>query len=333
MRPRTWGYWSQAKLQILQRYLPAFLQASSNIRRDRDGVLQAVYIDAFAGLGRGIDRLTGQEFNGSARIAAEARAANDHHFSQLIYFELADRAAELEQQLRTDYPGRNITVYPGDCNDTIPIALGHLRGLRWAPTFAFLDPDGLELAWDTLRALAAHKHGYRGAASTKPEYKVELWILFSSQGLIRTLALDAMKLRPGDEARATRLFGTRQWLAIYERRRAGELDPADARAEYVNLMRWLLQTELGYVWTHSLELKNEQGGTVYHMIFATDNAAGNSIMGDLYRRAATEIPLMAREAHDGRRGQLAMDVGGFVEYVYEEPWAPPGGETDAGRPG
>ena len=61
---RTWGYWTQAKLQILARYLQAFATASK-------GVSERVYLDAFAGEGLGIDRLTGEEFKGSARIALD----------------------------------------------------------------------------------------------------------------------------------------------------------------------------------------------------------------------------------------------------------------------
>lgn len=167
---RAWGYWSQAKLQILHRYLPAFLNASSKVD-------ERIYIDAFAGSGDGVDRLTGEEFRGSARIALEAAGGGQHRFTRLIYFEKASLANDLEQTLRAENPTRDIRVYGGDCNDQIPSALKALANLRWAPTFAFLDPDGLELAWTTLRALADHKRGYRGPASDKPENKVELWLL------------------------------------------------------------------------------------------------------------------------------------------------------------
>ena len=71
---RTWGYWTQAKLQILARYLQAFATASK-------GVSERVYLDAFAGEGLGIDRLTGEEFKGSARIASDVA---DPAFTQAL---------------------------------------------------------------------------------------------------------------------------------------------------------------------------------------------------------------------------------------------------------
>jgi three-Cys-motif partner protein len=207
---RSWGYWTRAKLAILNDYLPAFLQASSG-RSD-----ESVYLDAFAGEGRGVDRLTGEEFRGSSRIALEATALRaDVRFTRLRYFEQASKAKELQSRFQAEYPDRDVRVYGGDCNIEIPKALAQLQHLRWAPTFAFVDPDGMEFEWRTLEALAAHKRGYRAASSAKREYKVELWLLFPTQGLVRTLALDSAKVRPEDEARATARFGTDAWRAIY----------------------------------------------------------------------------------------------------------------------
>jgi hypothetical protein len=48
-----------------------------------------MYLDAFAGEGFGIDRLTGEEFKGSARIALDVA---DPQFTRLRYFELPERA-------------------------------------------------------------------------------------------------------------------------------------------------------------------------------------------------------------------------------------------------
>lgn len=314
---RSWGYWTRAKLQMLADYLGGFATASK-------GQSERIYFDAFAGEGTGLDRLTGEEFPGSARIALEA--GEGAGFTKFRYFEMGRRAADLQAQLRADYPGRDIVVYEGDCNVTIPKALEELRPLNWAPTFAFLDPDGMELAWETLEALANHKRGYRSAASSKPEYKVELWMLFPTSGIVRTLALEQEKVSVADIARATRLFGTDQWRTIYDLRLDGSLSAADAREEYVNLMRWRLERVLGYRFAHPFELKNTKGSTIYHMIFATDSDAGTRIMGAIYAKAAKSLPAMRQEALDRRTGQQALDLGSEsvadVGYEYEPPWEP-----------
>lgn len=318
MAIRTWGYWTRAKLEILDKYLRAFSRASG-------GQSERVYLDAFAGEGSGVDRLTGEEFRGSSRIAIEV---DQPPFTRLRYFELQSHAPALEERLRAEYPERDVLVYGGDCNESIPRALADLRQLNWAPTFAFLDPDGMELAWSTLQALSDHKRGYRPAGSNKPEFKVEMWMLFPSGGLIRTLALDPEKLREADAQRATRLFGTETWRPIYEARRADEIDGATARDWYVNLMRWRGERDLGYEWTHPLEIKNLRGNPIYHMILATDNQAGTKIMSDLYSDAAKRIPKMREEALAQQRTvqqERLFEMDMQVEpYRYEEPWDPSG---------
>lgn len=317
-RGRPWGWWTRLKLAILADYLPAFLRASSG------KATEFVYLDAFAGQGRGTDRLTGEEFNGSARIALEAEEAGG--FTRLRYFERATKAKELRDKLLAEYPDRNIEVYGGDCNVEIPKALAELKDLKWAPTFAFIDPDGMQFAWQTLEHLAAHKRDYRTSGSSKPGYKVELWLLFPTQGLIRILALDERRLRPEHEEQATRLYGTDDWRAIYDRRVAGALSAAEAREEYVNLLRWRLSNSLGYAKTHPFELKNTQGGPVYHMVFATDNQAGDKIMADLYAKTAKLAPAMQQEARDRAKGQGSFDLGDVefnaTSYEYESPWEP-----------
>lgn len=316
---RPWGFWTRAKLGILEEYLPAFLQASKN------RASEFVYLDAFAGEGHGIDRVTRERFAGSSRIALDVDVAGG--FTRLRFFELASKARELESALCAEYPGRDIRVYSGDCNRQIPAALAELASVRWAPTFAFVDPDGMEVQWETLVALAKHKEGYRAEGSNKPTFKVELWLLFPTSGIVRNLAHDPHKMTHAHAQRVTGLFGSDRWRAIYDARVEDEVSGRQAMDEYVNLMRWRLENDLGYKSTHPLDVKNTRGITIYHMIFATDHPAGERIMSDLYRKAARNQPTMRREALDRQRGQFTFDVGDVgkptASYVYTPPWTPP----------
>lgn len=314
-RPRSWGFWSELKLSLLKDYLEAFTTASK-------GQSRLVYLDAFAGQTLNVSRTTGTEFHGSARIALEV---SDPPFTQLRYFELKpERARELEATLRRDYPGRDIVVYPEDCNIAMMNALRDLENLRWAPTFAFLDPDGMQLKWMTLQKIADHKKGYR-TASTKPEFKVEMWMLFPSQGLMRTLAHDPEKLRESDVRRASDLFGTEEWRAIHRLRVKNEIDGAEAADEYLNLMRWRLEDVLGYDKTHPLEVRNSIEGRMYHMILATDHPTGTKIITSLYNKAAHLYEEMRQEAllRKGRSYQLRLLLGGAEAlYEYQSPRQP-----------
>ena len=157
--------------------------------------------------------------------------------------------------------------------------------MNWAPTFAFIDPNGPDVHWSTIEALAKFKKAGRT--------KTEIWLLLAGRHVHQDPATDGT-VREVDAAKLDHMYGTEQWRRIYEARVRGDLQPGDARDEYVNLMRWRLENVLGYQWTHPLEIFNERGHSIYHMVFATDHEVGNRIMTDLYSAAADEFPACAR---------------------------------------
>ncbi|MFN2569312.1 MAG: three-Cys-motif partner protein TcmP [Candidatus Dormibacteria bacterium] len=287
---RAWGYWTRGKLDVLRRYLDAFTTASKNVS-------ERIYLDLFAGDPQNIERFTGELMEGSARLAL---TTGDPQFTRLRFFEMPPRAARLQDRISHDFPGRDAIVYEGDCNETIGRALAELQPWTWAPTFAFIDPNGPHFRWTTLESLAAFK---------RPGLtKVELWILFPAGLSTRVLPVDG-SVRKSDAALLTGMFGTDHWTEIYRGRLEDLLTPREAREHYVNLMRWRLERDLGYRFSAELEILNEHGVSLYHMIFATDNGAGERIMMDLYRKAAGEFPRMRRQAREQRRQQEEHQAG------------------------
>lgn len=283
--PRSWGFWTRYKLELLQRYLDAFTTTTKNLSPKR------VYLDLFGGEPENVDRDTQNPIDGSARVALNT---DDPPFTHLRFFELEPNATKLRQALSGEFPSRDWIVYPGDSNETIEQALADLRAADagWAPTFAFIDPNGPHYTWLTLQALAGHK-------GPRAKTKVELWMLFPDPLFARLLPRSG-DVRPVDNAAITAMFGDAQWHAIWKAKLDDEIEPADARDEYVNLMRWRLERELGYRWTHQLEIRNTRDLPIYHMIFATDSKPGHEIMTYLYDQAAAEFPAMARQARSLR---------------------------------
>lgn len=332
MAGRYWGIWTREKLDVLRRYLDAFTTASKRSP-------EIVYLDLFAGQTENYLRGTLERIEGSARIALQT---TDAPFTRLAFCELPHHAKALDARLRADYPRRLFTVYPGDCNDTIHQVLRDLQPYAWAPTFAFIDPNGPHTHWTTLEALARHRTG---------EHKVELWLLLPVDLFVRTLPVDGQPVTEANAAALTAMFGTDQWRAIYRARLADKLGPSEAREEYVNLMRWRLQHDLGYRWTHPLEMLNERNRPIYHMIFATDHEAGTRIMAHIYNNAAEEFPAM-REAVRRRRQEEEREASGILSlfspdqlekltepprrgerfYEYVPPWTPYGMDDGSDPP-
>jgi hypothetical protein len=154
---------------------------------------------------------------------------------------------------------------------------------RGAPTFAFIDPKGLNVAWTTLETLSKWR-------KDRHNRRVEMWILLPDPAISRVLGLRGNRGR-GVESRLNRMFGTSSWKSIYALRDAGDLSGSEALAEYVNLYRWRIEHILGYTWTHPIRLDNTSGSPVYTMIYATDDKTGNKIMRDIYSTAhVRDIP-------------------------------------------
>ena len=283
MAQRPWGFWTENKLDMLSGYLPAFTQASAR-------ATATVYLDLFAGQDENTMRETGHAIRGSLQRALETRPP----FAVVRGFELrTERARSLEAAYRQQHPGRDVVIHAGDVHQALPSALAELHRYRWAPTFAFVDPDGIEARWELLQALADHRAG---------DKKVELFLLLASSQIGRVVngALDT-EHRARAEGQITALFGCDQWRPILQARQGGRLDAEQARDELTNLMRWRLEKDLGYAYTHTLRLTNTGGVPLYDMVFATDHPAGDRIMKSVYNTAAARFPGMRRQARARRR--------------------------------
>ena len=211
-------------------------------------------------------------------------------------------AARLRADIRSARPwDRRWRVVEGDCNDELPTALAALNGVRWAPTFAFLDPRGLQVAWSTVQMLS----DWRRDKKTK----VEQWILMPEPAIARVLGLRGVRgMRSAEHL--VRLFGCSDWLPIHQARRADRLSPEGMRAEFVNLYRWRLERALGYQTTHALQIVTTDNRPVYTLIFATDSQPGDNIMAHLYGSAATAtIPAMQARAQAARQQRREDQAG------------------------
>jgi len=199
-------------------------------------------------------------------------------------------------------------VVPGDSNIVVRDALTWLE-TRWAPTFAFIDPNGLQVAWSTLETLAQWRVG---------KTKVEMWILFPEPALARVLGLKGVQGSRSAEL-LDRLYGTSDWQVIHRQRQLEEIGPNEMRLEFINLLRWRLESVLGYKWTHALQIATDKGRPVYTMVFATDSPVGDRIMSHVYNNAAARaLPEMRARARHVRE-RLKEDEQGIQRLIDEAP--------------
>lgn len=311
------GWWTEAKLDVLGKYLIGFNNASKKAGA-------TVYLDLYAGAVTNTRPDTGAPYAGSSAVAMRVLPP----FTRLVSWELERAAARLRRDLSAAFPGDNRYSVFVDCNKGFDEGLRFVKDLQWAPTFAFIDPMGLDFEWRTLERLSRWRKDSKGR-------KVELWILIPEPAVSRVLGLpgDLGKVQAG---RLSRLYGCDDWIAIHQRRKSGEFSAEVARAEYVNLLRWRLHRTLGYRTTHALRLGNVSDQPMYTMVFATDVEAGGKIMRHVYNHAMVhEIPMLRAHAvgvrsakrEKGKGVARLFDPGPVpipgTSYVYAEPWQPP----------
>lgn len=265
--PDFGGVWTERKLSVVRRYLEAYAQALKNQPFKR------LYIDAFAGTGDRAEKrreslplLDLPELDaitkGSARLALEVNPPFDTY---VLIERAARRASELSALVQA-YPDRNITVLNADANQAI-VDLCQITNWRETRAVVFLDPYGLQVAWDTLVAISRTK-------------ALDVWILFpTGMGLNRLLTKDGNIPVEWQEA-LDRFIGTREWRGtFYKVEEATDLfgavdrrlvKTADAeRFEMFLLNR--LKSIFPVVMQRGVPLTNSKGQTMYLLLFASAN--------------------------------------------------------------
>jgi len=225
-------------------------------------------LDLFAGTGLNWSTTRDREINGSALIALEAGSP------EAIKVAVAESHAGAFKALvhRTERYGDRVESFNEDANKIVAAMLGLIP--RRAPAFAFLDPEGSELEWLTVEAIAEHKRGH------SPN-KIEQLILFpTDMGFVR--------LAPDHPELVTRIYGHDGWKDIYARRESGQITAEEARGEYVRMYAEGFK-RLGYATVLDRQIKKSNGQPMYFLIFATDNDAGERIMDWVFDRVRLRV--------------------------------------------
>jgi three-Cys-motif partner protein len=185
MEQKFGGAWTVIKLDVLESYLSFYTTAMKKQK------FNCCYIDAFAGSGL-------VDVRGEGVISGSALRALDQPFQQYIFIEKDSAYADcLKRRIVEDFPHKNCWVIIGDCNEELQcLARFQWRKNSWRGV-AFLDPYGLELDWNSLRALASTR-------------TFDIWYLFPIMPLNRLLPRDG-NIRDSHRLLIDRLLGTDDW--------------------------------------------------------------------------------------------------------------------------
>lgn len=269
------GNWTEEKLERVRKYLTAYTTAL------KKQPFKLAYIDAFAGTGyRNLalpeattelmfpelaEEDTQRFLQGSARIALRT----EPRFSKYIFIEKEGKhIAELEK-LKTEFPhlAGDITIENAEANSY----LKKLSAKDWKNRRAvlFLDPYGMQVAWETLHLLAKTK-------------AIDVWILFPLGVAINRLLKRDGNINTTVKKRLDSMFGTTDWYeTFYEEITSDGLFGTERSVQKVGTFEKIsryfvnrLKTIFAGVADNPLRLYNSKRNPLYLLCFAAANPRG-----------------------------------------------------------
>lgn len=261
------GNWSELKLQILSKYAKAY----TTILRSHS--LKPIYIDGFAGAGQHISRETQELIPGSPLNALKIEPPFEE-------FHLVDLKQEKIDHLRKQVSGDSrVHVYNGDAN-TILLSqvFPKVRYKDFQRGLCVLDPYGLDLNWEVMKA----------AADTKT---IEIFLNFPVMDMNRNVLLwRPEQALPRNVERMNGFWGDDSWrkaayrsdtnLFAEEEKQSNETIAAAFRERLMHVAGFKYVPE-------PAPMRNSKGAVLYYLFFAAHERTADKILGEifeLYRR-------------------------------------------------
>jgi three-Cys-motif partner protein len=272
---RNSGEWVKEKLFYVKRYIDVFevaMRGKSWRRR--------IFIDLFAGPGKCVIRDTNEHLLGSPLIALQTQYPfTDYYFSDL---DRGNIDALRQRTANCSVPKGNVHFLLGDANRKVMDVITEIRrfdkqyidGVLPCLNLAFLDPEGLELEWETIAQLATMN-------------RMDLIIHYSQNGLTRNLDKCYVTEK---ETIVDKFFGDRKWRNVYK--------VALSKRESIGIHRALIDfyksklSDLGYVVINDSDeiareplIRNTQkNAPLYRLIFASKHPLGNKIWNEVTKK-------------------------------------------------
>lgn len=260
------GYWSELKLEIVEKYGAAYTKAFANARN-----LKKYYIDAFSGAGVHVSKKTRVAIEGSPARALKITPPFD-----AFYF--IDLNADKTDYLRSICGDRSdVHIHTGDCNEYLTRELlPTIQYEKFNRALCLLDPYGLDLDWNVIL-----QAGQSGA--------VDMFLNFPVMDMNRNaIWRNPDKAPAGGVDRMNKFWGDDSWRnSAYAEARQGSLFGPElvkqGNEEIVAAFRQRLNKVAGFDFVpQPLPMRNSRKAVVYYLFFASPKAVAEKIITDIF---------------------------------------------------
>lgn len=270
------GSWTEEKLELVRKYLVAYATIMNK------QPYNFAYIDAFAGTGfyerKGknenedvlflpemADLETKQFYDGSAKIALDVKPS----FRKYIFIEKDRiRIKELESlKIQHKDIADSIQIENAEANEY----LCKMCSADWTKhrALVFLDPYGMQVDWDTIKAIANTK-------------AIDLWILFPLGVAVNRVLKKDGNINEAWRERLNRLFGRNDWYNTFYRETEedtlfGKTKKTEKIASFESISKYYverLKEIFPGVADKPYRLENSKRNPLFMLCFASANPLG-----------------------------------------------------------
>lgn len=258
------GVWSEAKLDIVRKYAKAYSTILS-----KQEMFTHLYIDAFAGPGLHRAKLSGRQVTGSPMNALEVKPP----FAEYHFIDLDDERVSALEEIATDHD--NVQTHHGDANrilvdDIFP----HLGYGKYRKALCLLDPYGLHLNWEVVRAAAELT-------------TVEIFINFPVHDINRNvLVRDPNKMEAKQIRRMDDFWGDNSWREVAYATTAnlfGYEEKVCTNDQLAQAYRERLHEVAGFAHVpEPVYMRNSNRAGLYYLFFASQKPVAADIVNDIF---------------------------------------------------
>lgn len=263
------GYWSELKLEIVEKYGSAYTSAFANQRN-----LKKFYVDAFSGAGVHLSRRTGAQIEGSPARALKVSPPFDH-----FYF--IDMDPDKTNHLATLCAGRtDVDIHTGDATSYLTkTLLPTIRYEKFNRALCLLDPYGLHLDWDVMRQAGQSR-------------AIDMFLNFPVMDMNRNAIWRNLGQAPQDGIeRMNRFWGDESWkqAAYAESPQQNLFSGPDlikqSNDAIVAGFRERLKRVAGFaVVPEPMPMRNSNNAVVYYLFFASQKPVAQEIIDDIFAK-------------------------------------------------
>jgi three-Cys-motif partner protein len=261
------GYWSELKLEIVEKYGSAYTTAFKNTR------LKKYYIDGLCGAGVHLSRKTARQVEGSPSRALKILPPFDEYY-------FIDKDREKTAYLQKLCGDRSdVHIHTGDSTEYLTKELlPKIKFKNYERALCLLDPYGLHIDWEVM---------YQAGQSRA----IDMFLNFPVMDMNRNaIWKNPEKISHDGLERMTKFWGDESWKqAAYAESPQGSFFGREmvkqGNDEIVAAFRQRLRKVAGFKFVpEPLAMRNSINAIVYYLFFASQKLVAEDIITYIFRR-------------------------------------------------